>query len=365
MAIRSSSDVHRVTKTRVLRPYVGPKGAEVNYQPSLEQVLETARRGDNNLIPIFRDVPADLETPVSAFLKVARGEHSFLLESVGGRRAAGPLQLHRDGAVPRLQERPLRRPDRRRRPADRDRAGDVALQPLAPEGQRGAHQPAALHRRRGRLPGLRRGPPLRAARHDPGGGRDRLPGSAVHVRRLAARLRSRQARRQGRRALPAGRRRRGLVPAGLLEDRRAGQAPEPRAAGQPLPDRALPRARRAGVERRARPLHRDGAAREGVHRRRRHHPGRAVAAAVAQDGGAPVLDLPRAADGQPVAVHVLPADGRLLHRRRVAGDARAGGGRRRRDAPDRRHDAARPATRTKTPRSSDTSWPTRRSARST
>src|SRR6266849_2479606 len=65
------------------------KGAEVNYQPSLEQVLETARRGDNNLIPIYRDVPADLETPVSAFLKVARGEHSFLLESVeGGERLA-------------------------------------------------------------------------------------------------------------------------------------------------------------------------------------------------------------------------------------------------------------------------------------
>lgn len=61
----------------------------MNYQPSLEQVLETARRGDNNLIPIFRDVPADLETPVSAFLKVARGEHSFLLESVeGGERLA-------------------------------------------------------------------------------------------------------------------------------------------------------------------------------------------------------------------------------------------------------------------------------------
>ena len=61
----------------------------MNYQPTLEQVLETARRGDNNLIPIFRDVPADLETPVSAFLKVARGEHSFLLESVeGGERLA-------------------------------------------------------------------------------------------------------------------------------------------------------------------------------------------------------------------------------------------------------------------------------------
>ena len=45
----------------------------MNYQPDLETVRQLAARGDNNLIPVFRDVPADLETPVSAFLKVARG----------------------------------------------------------------------------------------------------------------------------------------------------------------------------------------------------------------------------------------------------------------------------------------------------
>ncbi|HUF52729.1 MAG TPA: anthranilate synthase component I [Dehalococcoidia bacterium] len=55
-----------------------------NYTPTLEQALEIAARGDSNLLPIYRDVPADLETPVSAFLKVARGDHSFLLESVAG-----------------------------------------------------------------------------------------------------------------------------------------------------------------------------------------------------------------------------------------------------------------------------------------
>ena len=61
----------------------------MNYQPDLETVRKLAERGDNNLVPIYRDVPADLETPVSAFLKVARGEHSFLLESVeGGERLA-------------------------------------------------------------------------------------------------------------------------------------------------------------------------------------------------------------------------------------------------------------------------------------
>ncbi len=59
------------------------------YTPSLTEVLSLARSGDANLAPVFRDVAADLETPVSAYLKVARGEHSFLLESVeGGERIA-------------------------------------------------------------------------------------------------------------------------------------------------------------------------------------------------------------------------------------------------------------------------------------
>ena len=37
-----------------------------------------------NLIPVCREILADLETPVSAFLKVHRGSYGFLLESVEG-----------------------------------------------------------------------------------------------------------------------------------------------------------------------------------------------------------------------------------------------------------------------------------------
>jgi anthranilate synthase component I len=37
-----------------------------------------------NLVPVCREISADMETPVSAFLKVARGDYSFLLESVRG-----------------------------------------------------------------------------------------------------------------------------------------------------------------------------------------------------------------------------------------------------------------------------------------
>jgi len=42
-----------------------------------------------NLIPVSREIPADLETPVSAFLKVARGEYAFLIESVRGGEKRG------------------------------------------------------------------------------------------------------------------------------------------------------------------------------------------------------------------------------------------------------------------------------------
>src|SRR3972149_2273906 len=55
--------------------------------PTLEEARALAERG--NFCPLYCEVPADLETPVSAFLKVARGRYSFLLESVeGGERLA-------------------------------------------------------------------------------------------------------------------------------------------------------------------------------------------------------------------------------------------------------------------------------------
>ncbi len=50
--------------------------------PSRAAFLRLARR--YNLIPITREVQADLETPASCFLKLADPTHSFLLESVEG-----------------------------------------------------------------------------------------------------------------------------------------------------------------------------------------------------------------------------------------------------------------------------------------
>jgi anthranilate synthase component 1 len=50
--------------------------------PNASDFLELARQG--NLVPVFREILADTETPVSAYLKIARGRHGFLLESVQG-----------------------------------------------------------------------------------------------------------------------------------------------------------------------------------------------------------------------------------------------------------------------------------------
>lgn len=57
------------------------------YLPSLNDVRRMT--GQGNVVPVYREVRADLETPVSAYLKVARGRYSFLLESVEGGERLG------------------------------------------------------------------------------------------------------------------------------------------------------------------------------------------------------------------------------------------------------------------------------------
>jgi anthranilate synthase component 1 len=59
-------------------------------RPSLEEVAAIARRNHGiRAVPIFREVMADLETPVSAFLKIRGSGPAFLLESIeGGERLA-------------------------------------------------------------------------------------------------------------------------------------------------------------------------------------------------------------------------------------------------------------------------------------
>ena len=52
------------------------------FTPSREEFIAAAGRG--NLIPVYRELLADSDTPVSAYAALGHGEHSFLLESVVG-----------------------------------------------------------------------------------------------------------------------------------------------------------------------------------------------------------------------------------------------------------------------------------------
>jgi anthranilate synthase component 1 len=52
------------------------------YYPSFDTFKAKATQG--NLIPVYREIMADLETPVAAFMKLNGGDFSFLLESVEG-----------------------------------------------------------------------------------------------------------------------------------------------------------------------------------------------------------------------------------------------------------------------------------------
>jgi len=70
------------------------------YHPSKSEFATLAERG--NLIPVYRELLADMETPVSAFKKLTREkpQHAFLLESVeGGENLARYSFL---GATPHL-----------------------------------------------------------------------------------------------------------------------------------------------------------------------------------------------------------------------------------------------------------------------
>jgi anthranilate synthase component 1 len=51
------------------------------FYPSKEEFVKLSKQG--NLIPVYKEIVADMETPVSAYKKI-EGDHAFLLESVEG-----------------------------------------------------------------------------------------------------------------------------------------------------------------------------------------------------------------------------------------------------------------------------------------
>jgi anthranilate synthase component 1 len=52
------------------------------YYPSLKEFLRLSKKG--NVIPVYKEINADLDTPVSAFLKIKKDDYAFLFESVEG-----------------------------------------------------------------------------------------------------------------------------------------------------------------------------------------------------------------------------------------------------------------------------------------
>ncbi len=54
----------------------------LGHTPPLKDFVKATQTG--NVIPVYREILADDETPVSAYRKLGRGEYSFLLESVVG-----------------------------------------------------------------------------------------------------------------------------------------------------------------------------------------------------------------------------------------------------------------------------------------
>jgi len=55
--------------------------------PNKEKFIELTKQG--NLIPIYKEIKADIDTPLSAFVKIDDGKYSYLLESIEGGEKIG------------------------------------------------------------------------------------------------------------------------------------------------------------------------------------------------------------------------------------------------------------------------------------
>lgn len=61
--------------------------SDIPLQPTFDEFASRAQRG--NLVPVWAEMTADYETPLSAFHKIADGRHGFLLESAESNERAG------------------------------------------------------------------------------------------------------------------------------------------------------------------------------------------------------------------------------------------------------------------------------------
>ena len=327
-------------------------------RPSRDDFRVLAR--DYTVVPVWREVLADLETPLSAFVKLVGDREGFLLESVEhaerwgrfsflGRNPARTF-IARGRNIEWLGRRAARRRSRR---SGHARAGRGVARAVPCSDVAGA---ATVSRRHRGLDGLRhragdRGPPFTAARRSGLSRRGVLAGRAVWPRSTTSVSGCISSRTCTRRRGPTRARSMRCTTA-----RSRGSTNAVVDLGQPLPYRpALPpedeldQLPDVRAQLRARCVDRGRRRREGAHPRRRHLPSRALAALRSRRAGRAARRLPRAAAREPVAVHVLPAPPGGDGRRVVARGAGAAAQRPGHQPPDRRDAPARSQRRARSP----------------
>ena len=320
-------------------------------------------------VPVFRELPG---RPAHAGLRLPRArrrasERAFLLESVvGGERLARYSFLGRDPS-PRSRRAAASVVVQRRGGRARESAGGPAGRAARARWARRAAEvpgPAALHRRRRRLPHLRRGRGSSSA-CPTATRRGTAPLASFSLLPLARGLRPRAP------AAGADRRRRARAPRRVRRARRRSSTRwrQDLRAGRPArpPRRGARRRRRRGRARR----------RRRVPRRRARAPRSTSPPATSSRSCSrasttvacarrPVRRLPRPAHGEPVALHVLPQGRRDARSRaprpRCWCASRAGGSRRGRSPARARAAPTAEEDERARPRSCS---PTRRSAPST
>ena len=339
-------------------------------RPSLADARELARSG--NAIPIRMTFVDDCETPVSAFLKLRDGGPCFLLESAEqGRLGRYSFLGFRPRAMLRYSDGELR-----------EWRGDVApdAEPVSVREVDDPYGAVSEYLAAFRLPPLddlppfaggavgffgydlvRTVEPLAEPNPDPIG----LPDMALmvsdvlvvfdHMRHeltlMAYAIADDESELESAYASA-------VETLSDLRERLRGPVPRPATSG-------IVRGTRVRVEHDAGGVRGERPADHRVHLRRGRVPGGPLAALLGAHSRRGVLDLPRPAHGQPVALHVLPRLRRLPARRRLAGAPGEGHRKARRDEADRRHLSARGRARRRTAGGRRTCSATRRSGPST
>ena len=72
--------------------------SELPVQPVLDDFLELSGKG--NVVPVYTQLAADFEPPLSAYLKLRDSKHSFLFESAESTEKGGRWSLV--GSQPRM-----------------------------------------------------------------------------------------------------------------------------------------------------------------------------------------------------------------------------------------------------------------------